>query len=406
MSRYATEDVDNEQKKQELFVEGLNDALQHHLLPHDFPNLQHMFGKELALESKLKEMVSKKRKAISHEPGESKTRPCHSNTGHDRRPNQAQLLHSNYQAPHWKLIVPVARANQTIVRTPKEVKAPIQSMAFLNSLPTPILVDPKASHSFVNAKFVKIHRLTKCPMRRPMLITLPNGEERAKFICPRVALKIRGVDFLVDLVVLQTPGIDITLGENWLSCSNGKVDETRRVVSESNEKGERVEFGAASPTGEYMENQMEGILYHTKGTLIEDIRVVCEFPDVFPDDLPGMPPDCEIEFVIDLLPGTTPIAKRPYRMAANELEELKKQLKELLDKDFIRPSSSPWGAPVLFVEKKGGSQRMCIDYRLLNEITIKNKYPLPRIEDLFYQLKRACVFSKIDLRSGYHQLKI
>jgi hypothetical protein len=114
-------------------------------------------------------------------------------------------------------------------------------------------------------------------------------------------------------------------------------------VSESNEKGERVEFGAASPTGEYMENQMEGILYHTKGTPIEDIRVVCEFPDVFPDDLPGMPPDCEIEFVIDLLLGTTPIAKRPYRMAANELEELKKQLKELLDKDFIRPSSSPWG---------------------------------------------------------------
>ena len=110
---------------------------------------------------------------------------------------------------------------------------------------------------------------------------------------------------------------------------------------------------------------------------------MCEFPDVFPDDLPGMPPDRDIEFVIYLLPGTAPISKRLYRMAVNELEELKKQLKELLDKKFIRPSSSPWGAPVIFVEKKDGTQRMCVDYRSLNEVTIKNKYPLPRIEDLF-----------------------
>ena len=131
-----------------------------------------------------------------------------------------------------------------------------------------------------------------------------------------------------------------------------------------------------------------------------------EFPDVFPDDLPGMPPDRDIEFIIELLPGTAPIAKRPYRMGVNELEELKKQLKELQEKGFIRPSSSPWGAPVIFVDKKDGSQRMCVDYRSLNEVTIKNKYPLPRIDDLFDQLRGAHVFSKIDLRSGYHQLKI
>jgi hypothetical protein len=139
---------------------------------------------------------------------------------------------------------------------------------------------------------------------------------------------------------------------------------------------------------------------------MEDIRVVCEYPDVFPDDLPGMPPERDIEFIIDLLPGTAPIAKRPYRMSVGELEQLKKQLKELLDKGYIHPSSSPWGAPVIFVEKKDGTQRMCVDYRALNEVTIKNKYPLPRIEDLFDQLKGAKVFSKIDLRSGYHQLKI
>ena len=113
-----------------------------------------------------------------------------------------------------------------------------------------------------------------------------------------------------------------------------------------------------------------------------------------------------MEFIIELLPGTAPIAKRPYRMGVNELAELKKQIGELLDKGYVQPSSSPWGAPVLFVEKKDGTQRMCIDYRSLNEVTIKNKYPLPRIDDLFDQLKGACVFSKIDLRSGYHQLRI
>jgi hypothetical protein len=119
-----------------------------------------------------------------------------------------------------------------------------------------------------------------------------------------------------------------------------------------------------------------------------------------------MPPDCDIEFIIELLPGTPPISKRPYRIPVNELVELKKQIAELQSKGFIRPSSSPWGAPVLFVEKKDGTQRMCVDYRLLNKVTIKNKYPLPKIEDLFDQVKAASIFSKVDLRSGYHQLII
>ena len=137
-----------------------------------------------------------------------------------------------------------------------------------------------------------------------------------------------------------------------------------------------------------------------------DVRTISKFPDVLLEKLPGMPPDREIEFVIELVPGTAPIFKRPYRMAANQLAELKEQLQELLDTGYIRPSASPWGAPVIFVPKKDGTQRMCVDYRSLNEVTIKNKYPLPRIDDLFDQLKGACVFSKIDLRSGYHQLKI
>ncbi|WVZ80833.1 hypothetical protein U9M48_028280 [Paspalum notatum var. saurae] len=138
----------------------------------------------------------------------------------------------------------------------------------------------------------------------------------------------------------------------------------------------------------------------------EGIRVVCEYPDVFPDELPGMPPDREVEFLIELLPGTAPIAKRQYRVAPKEQELIKENIDELLGKGFIRPGSSPWAFPVLFVDKKDGTRRMCVDYRALNDVTIKNKYPLPRIDDLFDQLQGACVFSKIDLRSGYHQMKI
>lgn len=140
--------------------------------------------------------------------------------------------------------------------------------------------------------------------------------------------------------------------------------------------------------------------------IIDSVPVVQDFPDIFPADLPGMPPDRDIDFGIDLVQGTQPISILPYRMEPAELKELKEQLQELLEKRFIRPSVSPWGAPVLVVKKKDGTMRMCIDYRQLNKVTIKNKYHLPRIDDLFDQLQGARVFSKIDLRSGYHQLKI
>ncbi|TLX67246.1 RNA-directed DNA polymerase, partial [Labilibacter sediminis] len=134
--------------------------------------------------------------------------------------------------------------------------------------------------------------------------------------------------------------------------------------------------------------------------------VISDFGDVFPEELPGLPPVRQVEFRIDLIPGAAPIAKSPYRLAPPEMKELQDQLQELRDKGFIRPSFSPWGAPILFVKKKDGSQRMCIDYRELNKLTIKNRYPLPRIDDLFDQLQGASWFSKIDLRSGYHQMRV
>ncbi|KAK4390225.1 RNA-directed DNA polymerase [Sesamum angolense] len=134
---------------------------------------------------------------------------------------------------------------------------------------------------------------------------------------------------------------------------------------------------------------------------VSDVPVVREFPDVFPEELPGLPHHREVDFEIETIPGAAAISIAPYRMASSKLKELKRQLEELLDKRFIRPSISPWGAPVLFVKKKDGNMRLCVDYKQLNRITIKNKYRLPRIDDLLDQLKGATVFSKIDLRSGY-----
>ncbi|GJS19070.1 putative reverse transcriptase domain-containing protein [Tanacetum coccineum] len=139
---------------------------------------------------------------------------------------------------------------------------------------------------------------------------------------------------------------------------------------------------------------------------LEEVPIVQDFPEVFPEDLPGIPPTHQVEFQIDLIPGAALVARAPYQLAPSKMKELLDQLKELSDKGFIRPSSSPWGAPVLFVKKKDGSFWMCIDYRELNKLTVKNRYPLPRIDDLFDQLQGSSIYSNIDLRSGYHQLRV
>ncbi|GJU06558.1 hypothetical protein Tco_1122988 [Tanacetum coccineum] len=152
----------------------------------------------------------------------------------------------------------------------------------------------------------------------------------------------------------------------------------------------------------YMEKGFPIFLAHVTTKEIEDKSEKKRLEDVpivqdFPEDLPGLPPTRQVEFQIDLVPGAAPVARAPYRLAPSEMKELSEQLKELSDKGFIRPSSSPWGAPVLFVKKKDGSFRMCIDYRELNKLTVKNRYPLPRIDDLFDQLQGSSVYSKIDL---------
>jgi hypothetical protein len=197
----------------------------------------------------------------------------------------------------------------------------------------------------------------------------------------------------------------VILGMDWLSKHNGLIDCAKKAVRLTPSSGKELEYVAENlVTDKAASNRI--VLNHLDAVSTLDVRTVSEYPHVFLEELPAMPPDREIEFVIKLVPGTAPIFKRPYRMAANQLAELKQLLQELLDKGYIRPSASPWGAPIIFVLKKDGTQRMCVDYHSLNEVTIKKKYPLPRINDLFDQLKGACVFSKIDLRSRYHQLRI
>nr|GEU74916.1 putative reverse transcriptase domain-containing protein [Tanacetum cinerariifolium] len=143
-----------------------------------------------------------------------------------------------------------------------------------------------------------------------------------------------------------------------------------------------------------------------EGKQVKDVPIVQDFPKVFPENLPGLPPARPVEFPINLIPAVAPVAQAPYLLAPFDMKELSEQLQEFSDKGFIRPSSSPWETPVLFVKKKDGSFRMCIDYRESNKLTVKNHYPLPRIDDLFDQLQGSSIYSKIDLRSGYHQVRM
>jgi hypothetical protein len=220
-----------------------------------------------------------------------------------------------------------------------------------------------------------------------------------------VNLKIRGVDFVVNIIVLESNGIDVILGMDWLSKHKVVIDCAKKSVKLTTQEGKELEF-IAEPvvTAKGVANRAKmNQLDASQGPVVS---MVSEFADIFPEELPCMPPDRDIEFVIGLMTGTTPIYKSPYRMATLELAELKGHIKELLEKGFIRPSSSLWGVPVIFVPKKDGTQRLCVNYHALNEVTIKNKFPLPMIDDLFDQLYGACTFSKIDLQSRYHQLKI
>ncbi|CAA0808376.1 Uncharacterized mitochondrial protein AtMg00850, partial [Striga hermonthica] len=237
-----------------------------------------------------------------------------------------------------------------------------------------------------------------------------------------LSLSIGGRILSTDTYVLEMRDFDLILGMDWLTHFHADIRCHDREITLYLMGDDHITFlGTKTHSLPHVISMAKAKKMLRRGvcqgyllSLVSDepkartphnVPIVREFVDMFPDQLLGGPFNRQV-FSIDLIPGAGPVCKAPYRMAPKELQELKTQIQELLELGFIRPSVSPWGAPVLFVKKKDGSMRMCTDYRDLNRLTIKNKYSLPRIDDLFDQLRGACVFSKIDLRSVYHQLKI
>ena len=226
----------------------------------------------------------------------------------------------------------------------------------INSIPATVLFDSGASHSFILQAFVRVHSIALCAMKNSMLVNSPGGTMPANYWSPSNSVSLRGVEFRVNPIVLRTSNIDLILGMDWMKQHWVVIQCQEKSMVVTSPKGDRVcvEVAVQAPLTATV-NQMTD-------EVNEENQVVNDILDVFLDDLPGMPPDRDIEFLVELLPRTAPIAKRPYRMGVDELEELKKQIKELLEKGFICPSSSPWGAPIIFVDKKDGTRRMCVDY--------------------------------------------
>src|ERR1044072_4209663 len=215
--------------------------------------------------------------------------------------------------------------------------------------------------------------------------------------CLQCPLIFEDRKFHANLVCLELVQLDVILGMDWLTLHHVLLDCTNKTVM-------FLDSGVSDYLNSY--SFKKGSLALLNSVVAEenkngDIRstlIVQDYVDVFPEDVPGLPPVRETEFSIDVMPGTGAISITPYRMAQAELKELGKQLEDLSSKGFIRPSVSPWGAPVLLVKKKDGKSRLCVDYRQLNKVTIKNRYPMPRIDDLMDQLRGAAIFSKIDLK--------
>jgi hypothetical protein len=216
----------------------------------------------------------------------------------------------------------------------------------------------------------------------------------------KIPLELAGRVFSTTLIILEGQGIDASLGMNWMNMHRVVLDISTHLVHLDSPIYGKVSL-QLPPVA-----RLQVSIYAAIAKSLDKIYVVREYLDVFSDDLPVMPPDTTNEFKIELQPGTAPVYKRSYPMTQNKMAELKAQLQELIDKGYIRPNCSPWGCPAIFVSKKDKTQRLCIDYRPLNAVTVKNKYPLPCIDLLFDQLIGTQVFLKVDLRSGYHQIKI
>nr|GEZ34688.1 putative reverse transcriptase domain-containing protein [Tanacetum cinerariifolium] len=282
--------------------------------------------------------------------------------------------------------------------------------------------DSGSDKSFVNINFIRLIDIEPVKVNHSYEVELADGRVvRTNTILRGCALNLVNHLFEIDLMPIELGTFDVIIRMDWLILHDavivcGKKEvyvplKKRTLAVKGDDCVSRLKVVSCMKVKKYVDRG--SYLFVTQVVekepaerRLEDVLVICKFLNVFPEDLPGLPPLRQVEFKIELVPGAAPMARAPYRLAPLEMKELAKQLQELLDKGFIRPSSSPWGAPMLFVKKKDGSFRMCIDYRELNKLIIKNRYPLPRIDDLFDQLQGSSVYLKIDSRSGYHHLHV
>ncbi|KAA3466629.1 DNA/RNA polymerases superfamily protein [Gossypium australe] len=318
-----------------------------------------------------------------------------------------------------------ARARTYVIRARKKASCPdvITGTFSLHGTFVIALIDLGSTHSYICMRLASSLSMTVESTKIVVKVSNSLGKHvLVDKVCKNCPLTIRGHYFPANLMLLPFDEFDLILGMDWLTthsvlvnCGSKFIElkcENRDVIRVESGWSDSLPVMISSMVAEkYLRKGYESYLAFVLNTQesevkIEAVPVVCEYLNVFSEELPGLPPIREVEFGIELVPGTTPISVTPYSMAPLELKELKVQLQELTDKGFARPSYSPWGAAVVFVKKKDGSLRLCIDYRQLNKVTVKIKYLLPSIDDLFDQLKGATMFSKIDLRFGYYQLRV
>ena len=232
----------------------------------------------------------------------------------------------------------------------------LAGMYLVNNYPAMVLFDSGASHTFISKGFVTQHQLEVHTLDVKYAIQATGATQYTNQVARNVILNLEGIKVGAYPLILEDQGIDIILGVNWMKAHEVQINVVTRVVSLKDDQGHPFELQLpAHPC-------LDQMVKKTRAVTLESIPVVNEFIDVFPEDLPGLPPDRAVEFTIELEPGTAPISRRPYRMPPKEPAELKIQLQELLDKGFVRPSTSPWGCPTLFVKKKDGTLRLCVDY--------------------------------------------
>ncbi|GJV66323.1 putative nucleotidyltransferase, ribonuclease H [Tanacetum coccineum] len=292
----------------------------------------------------------------------------------------------------------------------------------LNQHLAKVLFDSGADRRFISISLASMLNIPPIAIDTFYDIEMADGNlVSTNTVIKNCTLTLLDQPFEIDLMPIKLGRFDVVIGMDWLSKYHAKIlcdekvvhvpinDET--LIIRGDQSKTRLNLISCIKTEWYISLgcqvfMIQVIEKKSDKKRLQDIPIVKEFSDVFPEDLPGLPPIRPVEFQIDLIPGAAPVARTPYRLAPSEMQELSNQLQELADRGFIRPSTSPWGAPVLFVKKKDEYFRMGIDYRELNKLTIKNRYPLPRMDDLLDQLQGSSVYSKIDLRSGYHQLRV